>query len=456
VQQDRIRRKESMSSEQVSDSSENRTILSPWWLLAILLLVSLGVRLALAPILMNSRDRRDYISSAHKTLRYGVARYYEPTDEYHGVANDAGERGVPLTYPPIQIYCYWVVGHIYDWFDPGFREIVGGRKLPYRSLPLNYLIKAPLFFFDLLLTAAIFLFLRFRIGDKMALICAALYALNPAVLFVGALWAQPDSIHSAFLVLAAGFLILRKPALSLTMMTLALLSKPQPMIFAPLVLLLVLRWYPLKESLRAVLAAAGAALIVFLPILVDPNRVSLIANMISVIRRVNPVVSANAHNFWWMVLSPFGVDARRLDDQTGVFLGLSYFVISLLIVLAIYGVVLTGVLKRARENLSFEPFAYLGLAFFVFGVRMHENHSIQILPLLVMTGLALTHQRVVFVLLSLAFTSNMALHSPEIVGQEATALVNVARILNSVLVVGVFGYWSLEIYRRLRSGFNDL
>jgi hypothetical protein len=426
------------------------------WQLAILLLVSLGVRLALAPMLMNTRDRRDYISSAHKTLRYGVARYYEPTDEYHGVPNDAGERGVPLTYPPIQIYGYWVVGHIYDWCDPGFKEIVGGRNLPYRSITLNYLIKIPLFLFDLLLTATVFLFLRSRIGDKVALICAGLYGLNPAVLFVGALWAQPDSIHSAFLVLAVAFLILRKPALSLTMMTLALLSKPQPMVFAPLVLLLVVIWYPLKESLRAALAAAATALIVFLPIFVDENRVSLIANMISVIRRVNPVVSANAHNFWWLVLSPLEIDARRLDDQTVVFLGLSYFVISLLIVLAIYSVVVTGAIKRAREHLSFEPFAYLGLAFFVFGVRMHENHSIQILPLLLMTGLAMTHQRVVFGLLSLAFLSNMALHSPEIVGQQATALVHFGRVLNSAVVVGVFGYWSFAIYRRRRSDLHDL
>ena len=445
-----------MNSQIVSDSPTKRKTIGPWAQLAILLLVSLAVRLALAPILMNTRDRRDYISSAHKTLRYGVARYYEPSDEYHGVPNDAGQRGVPLTYPPIQIYCYWVVGHVYNWIDPGFKEITGRRNLPYGSITLNYLIKIPLFLFDLLLTAAIFWFLRSRTGDRMALLCAALYSLNPAVLFVGALWAQPDSIHSAFLVLAVGFLIGRSPVLSLTAMTLALLSKPQPMVFAPLVLLLVAMRHLLKDSLRAVLAAAGAALIVFLPLLVDDNRVSLIANMISVIRRVNPVVSANAHNFWWLVLSPMGIDPRRLDDQTVVFFGLSYFVISLLIVLGIYVVVATDVVKKARDHLSVEPFAYLGLAFFVFGVRMHENHSIQILPLLVMTGLALTHQRIVFGLLSLAFLSNMALHSPEITGQDTGGVVQFARVLNSALVVGVFAYWSFEIYRRRRTVSHDL
>jgi hypothetical protein len=260
-------------------TSDNRSL---WPHLIVLLFVALGVRLALSQFLLNDFDRIDFVATAHKTLRYGVARYYEPSTEYHGVKNDRGERGVPLTYPPIQIYCYWVVGQIYDRIDPNFREISFWKDLPVNGTAINYLVKVPLFVFDLLITTVIFAFLRGRFGDQPALICAGLYALNPAVLFDGALWAQPDSIHSGFLVMALVFLALRRPVPSLVMMALALLSKPQPMIFAPLVFLVIVLAYSFRKSLTAIACAAFAVLVVFLPLLLDPARIQLIENMLSV------------------------------------------------------------------------------------------------------------------------------------------------------------------------------
>src|SRR5262245_8892155 len=184
-----------MESPNKQDGNPNRGYLK----LGILLVLSLAVRLALSPILMNTFDRQDYISSAHKEMKFGIAGYYEPSPDYRGVKNEGGLRGVPLPYPPIQIYSYGLAGRIYQhFFDSSFYDHTFWRELPFDSRAMNYLIKLPLFLFELALTAVIFLFLRTRIGEGAALLCAGAYALNPAVLYDGALWAQPDSIHSTF------------------------------------------------------------------------------------------------------------------------------------------------------------------------------------------------------------------------------------------------------------------
>ena len=421
----------------------------PWVQLTILLVVSLGVRLALAPIEMNKFDREDYISTAHKAMKYGIAGYYEPSPDYRGVKNEGGMRGVPLPYPPIQIYSYDLVGHVYQrFFDSSFYDHTFWRDLPFDSLALNYLIKIPLFVFELLLTAVIFIFVRIRQGDRMALVCAGLYALNPTVLYDGSLWAQPDSLHCTFIALAIVFVIERRPVVALPMLTLALLSKPQPAIFVPIVLLLVLITCPLKQVAMAALASAGTALIVLLPMLLQDSR--SILNMLSVMSRVNPYVSANAHNFWWLAVSLGGQNPAKLKDSTVVLWGVSYFALAMSILAVLYTGASAGIIRTARRHIRPEHFAFIGLMFFTFGVRMHENHAMQVLPLLLLSGLMLKRQRVIFGVLSITILSNMMLHSPEVTGEPSSRLIEVARLINAAVDVVVFAFWSVALLREFR------
>jgi dolichyl-phosphate-mannose-protein mannosyltransferase len=437
-----------MQTQNTEDGVPQRSI-SPWAQLAILLVLSLGVRLALAPVLMNTFDRQDYISTAHKAMKYGIAGYYEPSPDYRGVKNEGGLRGVPLPYPPIQIYSYDLIGHVYQrFFDSTFYDHTFWRELPFDSLALNYLIKVPLFVFELLLTAVIFIFVRGRRGDRAALVCAALYALNPAVLYDGSLWAQPDSIHCTFLVLAVIFLIERRPVAALPLLALALLSKPQPAVFVPIALLLVLISSPLKQVVTAALASVGTALLVLLPMLLQDSR--SIPNMLSVMSRVNPYVSANAHNFWWLVVSLGHGDPARLKDSTVVFWGISYFALAMSILALLYAGATAGIIRKAREHIRAEHFAFIGLMFFMFGVRMHENHAMQVLPLLLLSSLMLGRQRVIFGVLSVTILANMLLHSPEVTGEPASRLIEAARLINAAANVVVFGFWSYELYREFR------
>ena len=439
-----------MHTQNTEDGITKRS-LSPWAQLAILLALSVVVRLALAPILMNTFDREDYISTAHKAMKYGIAGYYEPSPDYRGVKNEGGMRGVPLPYPPIQIYSYDLVGHVYQrFFDSSFRDHTSWRELPFDSLALNYMIKIPLFVFELLLTAVIFIFVRRRHGDLMALVCASLYALNPAVIFDGSLWAQPDSMHSTFLVLAVIFLIERRPIAALPSLALALLSKPQPAVFVPIALLLVFINSPLKQVVTAAFASAGTALLVLLPMLLQDSR--SILNMLSVMSRVNPYVSANAHNFWWLAVSLAGGNPAKLKDGTVVFWGITYFALAMSILALLYAGTTAGILRKAREQIQAEHFAFIGLMFFTFGVRMHENHAMQVLPLLLLSGLMLRRQRMILAVLSITILANMLLHSPEVTGEPVSRLIEALRVINAAACLGVFCFWGYALYREFRNG----
>ena len=431
-----------MNLEKVSNRLEapaGSTRLGPWSSLVVLLLVSLGVRLALAPVVMNWDDRRHFIGASHKTLRYGLASVYETVPEYEG------KRKVRLPYPPIPVYVYAAVGRTYNLFEPGFKENAEFTELPFDSPALGYLIKLPVFLFELLLTVVIFLFVRKREGDRRGLICAALYALNPAVIYDSALWAQPDSIHSCFLALAAIFLIDKRPALCLSVLALALLSKPQALMAAPLILIYLVTNSTFRESVSALLASGAAVAIVFFPFLLqNPHAIT---EMLQTMANRDTYVSGNAHNFWWLVSSIAGFDPK-MDDSTTALAGLSYSVVSIVMVVTLYALALMFLLKKRAAPLTAEPLAYVCMLIFIFAVRMHENHAIQIIPLLSLTGLILPHQRAIFLGLTLTVFANMLLHSREIVGVDGGTLLLAARTVNSALNVAIFAYWSWKLFRR--------
>lgn len=430
------------SREAVSAPAARRAL---GWKLALLLLVALGVRLALVPVRLNRPDRRDYIGSAQKIVRFGLPSFYDPTE------GDRANREAPVPYPPIPVYFYAVAGYVYQMFDPSFVEIRRWRDVPVDSLALNYLIEIPIFVFDLLLAALLFWFVRRRHGDRQAWLCAGLYAFNPAVLLDGAMWAQPDAIHCFFLALAVVFLLERRPALCLPALALTLLAKPQPAVMVPVILLIALLNATTRQRLQSMLAATAATVIVLLPfLLTNPHA---IVNMIRIATHAHPFVSLNAHNLWWLVTTLQGLNPRWLSDHAPLFYGLSYFAAGLLIFAGFYVVVVVKTLRTPLARLTAEPFAYIALLFFIFAVRMHENHLAQALPLLLLTGLTLRHQKVVFALLTLAVFANLLLHTHEITADATSPLLQSLRMTNAALHLATLVYWSRHA---LKGGITEL
>src|SRR5262252_9582148 len=112
------------------------------------------------------------------------------------------------------------------------------------------------------------------------------------------------------------------------MLALALCSKPQPALFVPLVLLLVLTMCGIRKLVLGMVSGVATGLLVFLPYLSDGGKA--ISQMVSVMRQANPVASAQAHNLWWIVLKLQGLDPTRTPDSDPTALGVSYLGLSVI------------------------------------------------------------------------------------------------------------------------------
>ena len=120
-----------------------------------------------------------------------------------------------------------------------------------------------------------------------------------------------------------------------------------------------------------------------------------------------PVVSANAHNVWWIVTHAkpdFVMDADVLADPFTYRQAAG--VLSLLVMA--YGLWRTNV--HARDGELSAMAAYLAFAWFMVTTRAHENHAFFALPLLVMATPRSAFHWWAFAVLSVTLFFNMTFH----------------------------------------------
>ena len=120
-----------------------------------------------------------------------------------------------------------------------------------------------------------------------------------------------------------------------------------------------------------------------------------------------PVVSANAHNVWWLVTRgkpDFVYDAEPLFDP----LTYRQVAAALSLLVMAYGFWRTDV--HGRNGALSAMAAFLAFGWFMVTTRAHENHAFFALPLLVMATPTSRFYWWMFWLLSLTLFLNMAYH----------------------------------------------
>src|SRR5207244_633113 len=201
-------------------------------------------------------------------------------------------------YPPIPLYAYQAVGTVDRWVqDPSF-DPRAAQQSPW----LHEAIKFVALTWHLLTAVAIFAIVwrTTRVAIAAAL-AGSLYVLNPAALFDVAHWAQPDGAHSLFSVLAIGLLSLGQEIAPWAALGAAALAKPQAWAIVPLLAIATMRTHGLIGLARGIVAASVTSLVIVLPFLVS-GRTAELLTLPGTVSSVMPVVSADAHNLWWLVL----------------------------------------------------------------------------------------------------------------------------------------------------------
>jgi hypothetical protein len=317
------------------------------------------------------------------------------------------------------------------------------------------------------------------VGGRAAWLVALAYWFNPAVLWNGAYWGQTDAVH-ALLVLGA-FLMLGMGRIgpSFFILGVAVLTKPQAAVFGPLLLMWAWRTPPspplrkggqggvplvkggqgglpffkwggrsIRSVLIAVVAGALGTGLMLAPMVLAGGGSGMLAYLQDTIGH-HPILSANAHNLWWL-LKNGQID---IPDTSEIVAGIAftYRQASLVLFAAVY----LAVLAKAWRNEGQDYFAlgaFVGFAFFMLPTEIHENYGYALLPLL---ALAMTRDKkwvVFYVAVSATMVLNYALSDPPLFAlfgiADPGAELAFPRELNALANTVMFAAWALYLFAR--------
>ena len=353
-------------------------------------------------------DLRKYARWMAQAVHFGVANIY---------------RTSGMGYPPLYVYILQPLGKLYGWLAPGALENLQHTKL------LTALIKLPPLGFDLGVSWLLYRWTRHHFQKKsVAWVVAGAYLLNPAILFDGAYWGEPDSIHSffilaAFITLGVGtrFWISGEQDtrsagersglwLAWIFLTLATLMKPLGAPFFPLLFVFGILIYGIGRTALGMVAAAITTLVVFLPFLLTGQGLEVFHRVLTDVGHKAPFTSADAHNLWWLLGAWRNAEVPWLGPFTATQLAMVFFG-------AAYAVLLwKGYQLHRAQSEGIRPpqimalSAMVGFSFFMLSTHLHENHLFMVIPLLAPLLLEDRVWRWLFIAVSVAVLANLLLH----------------------------------------------
>lgn len=343
-------------------------------------------------------------------------------------------------YGPVTLLADQVAGTAYQHFrDPGF-----DAEQALHSRFLHEALKFVALLWAVLTGVALYVLVGRTSGEKLAALSASAFVLNPAVIYDVAHWAQPDGAHSLFGVLSVGLLDLGQVLAPWAALAVAVMAKPQAWFLVPLVAMATVRQYGVSGLVRGGLVGGIVVAAIALPFVVT-GRLQELLSLPLAVSSVMPVVSADAHNLWWLVFELRGRNPLFAPDSAPLVGPLTYRVVSAALVAA--SMLLSFWLYWTRRTSLAEAAALGILGWFTFTTQAHENHLFFALPLLSLAWPSRPALLVPFAVLSVTMFLNMVLHDQlvlEGLGSSLNdALVERLRLGNAALNVACFAGWSV-------------
>ena len=281
-------------------------------------------------------------------------------------------------YPPGYMYVLMVMGAIRSW--------LGMNDSLYAS---TLIIKLPAILADLGLGVLIYCIAETRMKRQNAFAAALLYVLNPAVILISACWGQVDSVHTLLIVASIYFMTEKKLLKSSLLFAVAVLVKPQSLMFTPLFMFAYfMRAKEQGFKAKALLELAEYILICLLMFVVlllpfaqfESWRFDIgpVLNQYKETLASYPSVTVNAYNIYAL----FGLNWASIDKK---FMGIVTYDTLGIIMLVLIVLAALYLLWRANEKSKSKYFfvaAFLNFSTFIFSVKMHERYSFPIMALL--------------------------------------------------------------------------
>lgn len=291
-------------------------------------------------------------------------------------------------YPPLYLYVLRILPSVYESLSPAdepldgpvLEDVGGGQNTP-RARRAAAIYKMPAVLADAMLGALLVIFLSRRRTVLQAAAVGAVYVLMPAVIHNSAMWGQVDAIFTLLLVISLEMILRRRLVAAAVFATLALLTKAQAAMMAPLWLAAALVWAQTdwRRWGMIIIAPITVALVVLAPFW------QVLGGVWQAYREAGtyyPFTHLNGFNFWFLfspLLAPH-LDAWNVKqwysvDIVPIFLNMTARTWGLLGVFTTWAIVIVRIyLRRADEASLFWGARVLPLAFFVFSTQMHERY----------------------------------------------------------------------------------
>ncbi|MCK5059439.1 MAG: hypothetical protein KAT34_22510 [Candidatus Aminicenantes bacterium] len=353
--------------------------------------------------------------SAAFLLRIFLAPVVEgyPTDIacFKAWAGMAAEKGLPefylsdafVDYPPGYIYILYLLGLLRKLFS-----------LSFDSTAFLILIKSPAIIADLITSLIIFRIGKKKIGFASASFLSLLYAFNPVVIFDSTVYGQVDSIPTLLVLIVLIFLYEDRLELASVVFVIAVLVKPQALIFSPVILFAFIRTnITKKEHIKTFFISAFLSAVTFVIIILpfslkqDPFR---IIHLYKKTLASYPFASLNAFNL-------FALFGGNLAQETETFFIFSYKTWGFIFIAAIVAFSALLYFKSRDSSRVFFTALFIMAAVFVLSAKMHERYLFPAIVLALVCYLYTRDRRMLFLFW----------------GFSITLLVNVALVLHLIL-----------------------
>lgn len=258
-------------------------------------------------------------------------------------------------------------------------ELIGRT---YRGLGLNdpaslrLALKLPAIVCDCLGGVILFGIAARFVAARRALLAAALFDLNPAVIYDSSLWGQNDSITAVASLAGLWCLLCGRRVAAWLVLAFAILNKPPALVLAPLFALEAVVGAArdgrraLIQTATGVIAALLLGYLVALPFYADRSFVAVYTRMIAwygIGSSLYPFTSANAFNIYALC-----GDFFMPDTATVIFVPLKYWADIAYVLIAV--LIMRRYVRVRDERGLVEACFLLLLAFFLVLTEMHERY----------------------------------------------------------------------------------
>jgi len=194
-----------------------------------------------------------------------------------------------LDYPPGYLYVLMLL-----------EKVRQGMHLAWEGQTYTLIMKLPSIFADLLCGGALLWLGRRKLGERPALLVAAAYLFCPAVFVNSAQWGQADSFCTMILLASVLLLYGERYVPSGLLYGLAVICKPQMLVFAPLYIFFAIKQRKWAGLGLGIACAVGAILLAAAPFTKNFDYWWLVRKYQATMDYYN-FYSVNAYNYWTLI-----------------------------------------------------------------------------------------------------------------------------------------------------------